>query len=64
MKDIKKALAVQGMLMLLMSLLGFYKKTKVFSRKESFLFGILGLMSMQASGFVKTELKIEHKRGT
>lgn len=64
MKDMKKALAVQGILMLLISLIGFFKKTKVLSQRESFLFGVLGLISLQASGFVNKEFKINFKKGT
>lgn len=65
MKELKKALAIQGLLMLAVALLGFSRKNRFLNRKESFLFGLLGLTSLEASGFLKSgiTMKTKHKKG-
>ncbi|HZK09874.1 MAG TPA: hypothetical protein VFD08_02270 [Clostridia bacterium] len=64
MKEIKRALAIQGALMLLISIFAYTQKPKSLSQKQAFVFGTLGLMSLEASHFLKSDITIRRKKGT
>ncbi len=59
MKELRQGLVLQGFLMLFLSILGLGKKTRVIPQKQAILYGILGLASIAASGYVKSDYKIQ-----
>ncbi len=62
MKTLKKVLALQGALMLLLSVLGLFKRNKVLKSREAFLLGTMGLIFLELAGLIKTEAKNTKKR--
>ena len=62
MKELKNGLAIQGLLMLFLAILGLAKKNKFLRQKQAVLYGILGFASIAASGYINKDYKFELKK--